>query len=1156
MESSWDSKKRAAPGENHQALALNQIHNEGDNEISGNVEESKVMEIGQDDVKTTFMVDYCKRSVTKCKRCKKSIPQGELRIGRSAKLKAKTIFQYFHVNCAFETFKKARSAANTITCMDDILGFELIKDEERVYILRLMDEVNAKRKASTFQSKKIHSQKKKVLPPSKMRTAKLAPSGLPTISILFTNADTLNQGKMSELQQRIITEKPLIVAISEVKPKNSSKEITLQKPKDYYKETTLQDYAIPGYTLHPTNLDTKTGRGIAVYTHESINRSVIQIQLDSVFEEACLLEIRLRGGDILLFGCVYRSPTHSANSDQNNENLNNLFKIIAKKEYSHRCIVGDFNYRDINWNNWTTSNGPDSKESKFIETVRDCYLHQHVTQSTRIRGNDEPSTLDLVFTEEATQIEDIVHHAPLGKSDHSVITLKFQCYLDYSKPKEMYLFHKASWKEMKNELDTDKWAENLVDSLQENSVEAVWLEIKSKLSYLKDKYVPKSKTTGKPTWSEKGTIPIDERIRDAIRKKHAEHRHWIAKKKRGSADAARLAYTRARNKVSQMMRKATRRFEKTVAHASKVNPKSFWSYVRRRMKTKSGIAPLLEDINDKSSLKFGDDEKAQILQNQFTSVFTKEPPGNVPSLGKVTESLLSNVTITEKMVEDEIKLLKITKSPGPDGIHPLMLTQLAENLKKPLAFLFNKTLETGEVPADWKKANISSIFKKGAKNRAENYRPISLTSIVCKLIEKFIKQAIQDYLIEHDLLSNKQHGFISGRSTVTQLLRYLDECIEEISDGSVVDVIYLDFSKAFDTVPHQRLMSKLESYGITGKVKQWVKSFLTGRSQTVKVNNDESLPAPVLSGIPQGSVLGPLLFVIYINDLPDIINSNVYLFADDTKLMRKVKSEEDAKSLQLDLDKLEAWSKKWLLQFNPDKCHVLTIGKFENIQHTERYNLYGNELEHVFEEKDLGVHIDSELKFDEHIANKVNKANALVGLIRRSFSYLDGELFKKLFTSFVRPHLEYAQAVWHPHLVKHKRVIENVQKRATKLVDGMKDMSYEERLRELNLPTLEFRRERGDMIEVFNHIHRYDRKVISTNFRQQSRPSRKHKFQIVENRPADGERGKQFNSFYFRTTRRWNTLPCKVVDAETVNAFKNNLDEEWEAAPSKYASNE
>ena len=1047
------------------------------------------------------------------------------------------------MNCAFEVFERARSAKNAITCMDDIIGFELITDDERINILQLMDVANAKREESlTARSKKPQKQKKQILPPSKTRTSRLTPSGLPSVNILFTNADNLTQVKMSELKQRIITEKPMIVAISEVKPKNFSK------------FRTLQDYAIPDYTLHPVNLENESGRGIAVFTHDSINRSVIQIQLESTFEEACLLEIRLRGGDILLFCCMYRSPTASSTSEQNNEKLNKLMKTISAKNYSHRCIVGDFNYRDINWNNWTTPHGPQSKESLFIETVRDCYLHQHINESTRVRGNDDPSTLDLVFTEEETQIADIIHQAPLGKSDHSVITFKFQCYLDYSKPKKKYLHHKADWNGMKADLEMSEWAEKFVSLPKEDNPEALWQEIKSKIEYLKVKYVPVSKSTGKPTWHEKGNIPIDKRLQEAIRKKHAEHRHWIAKKKYGNADSARLAYTRARNKVSQLMRKATRKFERNVAEASKANPKSFWAYVRRRMKTKSGIAPLLEDNKDKSSLKFSDDEKARILQKQFTSVFTKEPPGDVPFLGKVTESLLSNIIITEKMVEDEIKILKVTKSPGPDGIHPIMLIQLAPYIIKPLTLLFNKTMEMGEIPADWKKGRISAIFKKGAKNRAENYRPISLTSVVCKLMEKLIKQVILDYLLENDLLSKKQHGFISGRSTVTQLLRYLDDCIEEISDGSVVDAIYLDFSKAFDTVPHLRLMSKLESYGITGNIKQWVNAFLTGRSQTVLVNNEESPSAPVISGIPQGSVLGPLLFVIYINDLPDIVNSNIYLFADDTKVVRKVTTEEDAKTLQQDLGKLEAWSHKWLLKFNPDKCHVLTIGKFENIRHTERYHLYGNELEHVFEEKDLGVHIDSELKFDDHISNKINKANALVGLIRRSFSHLDGKMFKKLFITFVRPHLEYAQAVWQPHLVKHKKIIENVQIRATKLVDGLKELSYEDRLKELDLPTLEFRRARGDMIEAFNHIHRYDKDAISPKFCQRNRPSRKHNFQVIEHRSTDGERGHQFNSFYYRFNRTWNNLPSEVVDAESVDSFKNQLDKHWEDAPLKYAT--
>ena len=1063
--------------------------------------------------------------------------KNELRIGKQVLFKKKTIKQYHHIKCSFSSFRKVRDPANTITDVNTLSGFEDLNSEEKVVVMNLIEIENSQRKVDI--PKKIPVKKKKILPPSKVRTERLVPSGLPSINILFSNADQLTKEKMSELHQRIITEKPLIIAISEMKPKRNSKNMT------------DQDYAIPSYTLHPINLDNEKGRGIAVYTHETIDKSVLQINLESSFEEACLLEIRLRGGDILLFGCMYRSPTPSFNSDQNNENLNKLLKIISKKNYTHRCIVGDFNYRDINWKTWSTQHGPESKEAKFIECIRDCYLHQHIIEATRIRGNDDPSTLDLVLTDEIPQVSDIVHHAPLGKSDHSVVTLKYECYVDYAKPKEKYMYNKADWKGMNDEQQRDEWMDNFTESSQGKSAEDLWESIKLRLNYLKHKYIPKTKISGKPSWKEKGNVPIDKKLREAIRKKHVEHRHWIAKKKRGDADAARLAYTRARNKVSQMMRKATRKMEKDIARFSKVNPKSFWAHIRRRMKTKSGIAPLLKDNKDKTSLKFGDDEKAEILQNQFTSVFTKESSG-APTLGKLTDALISDIDITAEMVKYEISLLKINKSPGPDDIHPILLIHLAASLSKPLAILFNTTLRTGILPADWKKAKVSPIFKKGAKNHAENYRPISLTSIVCKLMEKFVKQAVLDHLLSNNLLSKKQHGFINGRSTVTQLLRYLDECIEGIIDGSVVDAIYLDFSKAFDTVPHNRLMSKLESYGITGNTKQWIHSFLSGRTQTVMVNNNESSPAPVTSGIPQGSVLGPLLFVIYINDLPDTVSSHIYLFADDTKLMRRILSENDAKALQNDLTLLEAWSRKWLLQFNPDKCHVLTIGRFENIRHTERYKLYGDELEHVFEEKDLGVYIDAELRFDEHISSKVNKANAMVGLIRRSFSFLDGELFKNLYTCFVRPHLEYAQTVWQPYLVKYKNMIENVQIRATKLVDGFSDLTYEERLKRLDLPTLVYRRERGDMIEIFKHFHTYDKNIISPNFRRKMRDSRKHNFQLVENKPSDGVRGIQYNSFYFRTTRTWNELPRNVVDATTMDDFKKELDDAWLGKPSKY----
>ena len=190
-------------------------------------------------------------------------------------------------------------------------------------------------------------------------------------------------------------------------------------------KSALNANLLPGFTLHTINLDpeSKTGRGVAVYTHMSLDKSTIQIEPDLHYVEACLLEIRLRGGDVLLFGCFYRSPTATITSETNNENLYKLLRICSLKKYTHKCFVGDFNYKNINWVSWTTTCNEDSKEFEFIETVRDCYLYQHLQEPTRRRGNDEPSLIDLLFTDEAMQVSDISYHAPRGKSDHSVIQL-------------------------------------------------------------------------------------------------------------------------------------------------------------------------------------------------------------------------------------------------------------------------------------------------------------------------------------------------------------------------------------------------------------------------------------------------------------------------------------------------------------------------------------------------------------------------------------------------------------------------------------------------------------------------------------------------------------------------------------------------------------
>ena len=743
-------------------------------------------------------------------------------------------------------------------------------------------------------------------------------------------------------------------------------------------------------------------------------------------------------------------------------------------------------------------------------------------------------------------VSGVEHQSPLGKSDHDVITFKFHCYLDYKKPKNHYAYEKRDYDGMRQELTDTNWEEKYITSENGNSIEQLWGAIKSRFYELRDKFVPTIKSSHGSLWKKLGEYPINKELQDAVRKKHATHRHWMRKKKHDISDLPRLEYTKARNMVSKLMRQSKRKFESEVAKKSKTNPKAFWRHVNGKLKTRIGVSPLLEDENDKESMKFSDIEKANILQKQFSSVFTNEPESDIPSMPCKTYISISTLEITSDMVRKEIMEMNVNKSCGPDNIHPRILKELVDIMSKPIALLLNRTVEEGVIPNDWKRANVSPIYKKGSRNHASNYHPISLTSIVCKLMETFVKRKLLTHLVNQNLLSMKQHGFISGRSTTTQLLKYLDKCVETIVDGGVVDSIYMDFAKAFDTVPHRRLMVKLRSYGIKGKILNWISSFISKRTQVVVVNGKESTLGHVLSGIPQGSVLGPILFLIYINDILERIHSDGLLFADDTKIFKCIKSRDDALSLQTDIDVLEQWSDTWLLKFNPDKCHVLTLGKFENTKYTHRYSIYGNELEHVFDEKDLGVKVDAALNFEDHMLEKIKKANSIMGLIRRTFSYLSCNLFKKLYVTFVRPHLEYAQAIWSPHLKKHINSIENVQKRATKYVDGLKDLDYPERLRKLELPTLKYRRARGDMIEIFKHFHVYDKSSISEKFQPKERISRKHDFQLHDHKAKDGVRGIQNNSFYYRSVRIWNNLPSKVVIAKDMNTFKNMLDEYWE----------
>ena len=559
---------------------------------------------------------------------------------------------------------------------------------------------------------------------------------------------------------------------------------------------------------------------------------------------------------------------------------------------------------------------------------------------------------------------------------------------------------------------------------------------------------------------------------------------------------------------------------------------------------KQTIGPLKGTNNDLIS---EDQEIAEILNTYFCSVFTEEINEEIPQPHIFLEDqnkFLSAILISEEDVTQAIDKLKVNKSPGPESIYPRVLKECKNNLVKPLVYIFNKSLETGEIPNEFKLANVTPIFKKGDKSEPGNYRPISLTSVVGKLLESILRDKIVEHLENNELIRDSQHGFRRKRSCLTNLLDFFHDIFNIYDDCKELDILYFDFQKAFDKVPHRRLLSKIKAHGIEGSVLIWIESWLKDRKQRVVVNGKTSSWRAVTSGVPQGSVLGPVLFALYINDIDLDIKNIVSKFADDTKIGGKARTQVDRESIQHDIDKVKEWSDVWLMPFNVDKCKALHVGR-NNIKHN--YIMRDEILKSVTEERDLGVIISEDLKCSKHCLEIVKKANKVLGLIGRLFEFKTKQGFLTLYNALVRPILEYGVQFWSPHLRQDIDRLERVQRRATKMIPSLRNKSYEERLRILNLFPLERRRMRGDMIQVFKMVKRIDNVDPNKYFTfDNSNVTRNNGFKIIKKQVKSNE-AKFF--FFNRIVNVWNGLPRDVVQKDSVDSFKKALDKYFEANP-------
>jgi hypothetical protein len=955
------------------------------------------------------------------------------------------------------------------------------------------------------------------------------------LTVWYTNADTLTKEKINELAIRIkeAEQKPDLIAVSEVKPKN------------YKEPLNAAQYQLTGYLSEILNIERDVGRGMLLYinANSDFNFTVLESNdFNSVMEEAQFVCVDLGKGETLLIASVYRSPN---SSDRNNNELNDLLRKLGQSKHNHKLIFGDLNFRGIDWLNNFCTRGEDTCDFKFLEAVRDAYLHQHVTIPTRGRGSDTPSLIDLVFTDTEELIEPVNHLAPLGKSDHAVLEIQIETVPHQTTHTRKKIFDKGDYEKMREMMNRD-WEAEFSDC--RDNVEEQWERFTSALEEAECGCIP-TRIARKNL----KRFPLDKKLRTKIKKKNRLWTNYVKSHDQNTY----TEYCRTRNQVRRETRKEQKNFEKKLAKEVKKNPKKFWQYANSKTKWRTGIADLSKSGNEKGKdLTTNDTEKAEVLSEFFTSVYSKEPEGEWMLPNKITPTEPISITINEDTISKLLDKLVKTKSPGPDSIHPRVLHELRSVICTPLNIIFQTSLRTQKLPRSWKMANVTAIYKKGSKKLAGNYRPVSLTSVVCKMMETLIRDTLVTYMKQNHLLSDKQFGFISGRSTVLQLIQVLDSWMNILDSGGCVDIIYCDFMKAFDKVPHNRLIQKLAHYGIEDPVLGWIKEFLSDRKQRVVVNGCASAWTDVLSGIPQGSVLGPILFVIYINSLPDTVqNSFVYLFADDTKVYKGIYKEEDTVDLQEDVDRMYNWTEDSLLKFHPNKCKTMRIGKSKIKERSYEMGPERIILERTQVEKDIGVFIDEELSFEMHMESKINKANSIMGIIRRTYEYLDEKSFLLLYKALVRPHLEYANQIWAPRFKKNVTAIENVQRRATKQLPGFHELSYEERLRKLNLPSLNYRRIRGDMIEMFKIAKGfYDPEVTKfVEYNTCNVNTRGHDFKLKK-RFAGLNLVK--NSFLHRCTDMWNRLPSNILDSETVITFEHRLDRHWHNHPFKFSVEE
>ena len=727
-------------------------------------------------------------------------------------------------------------------------------------------------------------------------------------------------------------------------------------------------------------------------------------------------------------------------------------------------VLGDFNFPGMNWTTGemqrgSRAEGETLQAARLVAFVEQHCLVQYVEQPTR-----GTNILDLVLANNEELIFDC-RVEDSSMTDHRLIFVETMFTVEEKNALHIrrglnelnFMDSSVDWSVLSAELEGVNWG----DMLRGRTPDDMYLRIVDKLEAVCRLHVPKRNRLTKHK------IPKDRKL--LMRKKNVKNK----KLKRAEDPDEMTKLTRdiraIEEKLVESINRELEREEMRAVGVIKKNPKYFFSYARSKGQVRSGVGPLERD----GCLVGEPEEIVEMLQDQYCGAFSVPKYDSLEDVrhhGGNSPGELNDIEFGIGDLERVMGELSPSASPGPDGVPSVLLSKCKEPLAKALYFLWKESLRVGVIPAKLKEATITPIYKGEGRGVAKNYRPVSLTSHIIKVFERVVVELVVKFLEGNGKMNPNQHGFRKHRSCLSQLVQHHYYILRMVEEGLCADVVYLDFSKAFDKVDHGILLKKLSGIGIAGNAFRWIFDFLVGRRQRVNVSGVQSRAEAVVSGVPQGTVLGPVLFLVHVLDIDERVhNSIVSSFADDTRILKAVKSEEHRCQLQQDLCQIYRWAEANNMVFNTTKFEHIrySVGAVDHMRESE-YEAPGSvAIERTHEVKDLGVLLEDNLGFSSHIGKVTGTARKKLGWVLRTFRTRRRDHMLILYKSLILPHLEYCCQLWSPKELGEIRKLEAVQRTFTYRIEGLRESNYWERLSELRLYSLERRRERYMIIYIY-----------------------------------------------------------------------------------------